>query len=117
MSNQQLDIALLDVTNDFIVTKAYRLFAEFCDACRRYRYIGICYGSPGVGKTRISRVTMPSGNCWNPFDCIQPRLRHDLEKSHTVRPLSTRLQSLIRLKLWKKRLWNYDVDSVMSLRM
>ncbi|MGE6717466.1 AAA family ATPase [Peribacillus frigoritolerans] len=39
----------------FIETKEYKRFEEFCDACIKYKYIGICYGLPGVGKTLSSR--------------------------------------------------------------
>lgn len=39
----------------FAETVEYRRFVQVCEATRRYRYISVCLGASGVGKTKAAR--------------------------------------------------------------
>lgn len=63
----------MNKTQNFIETKEYKRFAEFCDACIKYKYIGICYGLPGVGKTLSSRY-------YSNWDAIEKQISYKTGK-------------------------------------
>jgi DNA transposition AAA+ family ATPase len=73
-------------SSDFVVTKEHRRFAEFCEACRRYSYIGLCYGVPGVGKTLSARsyANWDTVEAFDLYGSVSEAALHEVLGSNTL---------------------------------
>lgn len=107
----------------FIVTKAHRLFCEFSEACRRDRYIGLCYGVPGIGKTVSARTYAR----WDAVEAmmtqyrlpelpVQPDLLHCVTLLYTpsVNVVPTRLEKDLETRITQLEEFHYYMQAAID---
>jgi DNA transposition AAA+ family ATPase len=84
-----------DGEDQFLVTKEYKRFREFCEACIRYKYIGLCYGPPGVGKTLSAKY-------YSRWGLIEEYSRLDYQRSQPLNLYLMNLKSMIQSFILQK---------------
>src|ERR1700685_2530689 len=90
----------------FIATKEHRRFTEFAEAVRKHRYVGLCYGAAGVGKTLSARryahwdLAGPYVEAWagRRRDPLRAKVNSALACSRTIFHTSSVLGTLRDLK-------------------